>query len=229
MQNFFKKHWFTIVLLVAVIILSLILFNGCNAPTGHEQEKKQVDSLEKVITTNNLAASQKINALEQNSQQFFDAMQTAEGERSKLSVALQQSKARAQALQKRLFDGNSSIQIGGTLVIDTSLTYFITNCDSLSNEFTTYRSIAESELNNADTVIDKMNNYILNQDSIILIHQKTNAQLDSAFHSVTTNYDHLYTDFSKQVKANQRHKTKEKILLGVAGALLITTITSFLK
>lgn len=211
-MKWLRDNWFVVVLIVAVIVLTFVLFKSCTPTKSADPHKKEIDSLKTVIQGVQMAGQKTIDSLTDSNKSFFESFQTAEGERSRLTVQLNDIKTLAARYKAQIKYNSDTVEI-------------LLSCDSLSDAFDGYVFLTEQRERVTDSMLNYQHSVIVNLDSINNQRVYMNEVLKAAFATQNSFYNNLYTDYSKLNKNNKWQKLKSKglfiIVAGLAAKALI--------
>lgn len=205
-MKWFKYNWLMLVLIAAVVIMASVMIRQCNTVNEFTDDKKINDSLKTAMSNLNDEVNRVVEKLSEANHAFEIKIEQDQKERQLILNELSRLKNKHE-----------------TLIIDTTKC-----CEQLaivSEDFTSYISLSDSEIVKSNNIIASKDLIISNKDSINAQRLIFNQQLQSSLTTVTDNYDKLYKTNIAKDKKLKWFKVKESSLLVLLAASLVYSAT----
>lgn len=201
-----------IIIAILAAAVCFLLMRGCNSTPSHQQDKAAVDSVAAADSAYHKALQSEIDRLTGDSATQQDVIDNLGRENAWYEVQLSNT---GQAITGTLnrFDSATARRDTGAIV---------NSCDTLASQV----KAAKVEVHGFRLVTDSLETALVGQgrikDSISLTWKSAFLHADTAESFLTSKYNSLYTDYTKQRKSNSiTTKVLGGAVLVLLGALLI--------
>lgn len=209
MKAYIKAHWFTILLVVALIICAFILFRSCSKNVSHKGDIKEIKAITKEQNSNAANTTKTVDSIKQVNEDLTMANDILRAQKTRV---IEHYTTTIKEVPVLVSDHRKAKEQNDTLK-------YISNCDSMAAKLVELNSRTDEILSIYEELLDNYKQQLIGKDSIIAMRERQNAELLKALNEITVKTQNIYDDYAKLNKQNKRERTISRILAAATLAL----------